>query len=244
MTAVRRPGNLNKGPYGIFDELTEMALDEAIKKAVPVDDEQIGYIGNEPVFVLCQYLQGVNLPEGTVLSDLRPFAKQWYDLSADMLVDADGEILSFGDVWAQVLEVWQKIKYAKGNALENAKIRAGNATYTIPELQWCEDGHILYLAKVCYELSRPDGKFFISGEDAGGILGKTQKTGRASLKMFEASKIIVCTQKGHSGKASEYKYIGKPVFEATSADSFEHRKQKMIDDLQRAESEDNTSEDD
>ena len=76
-----------KGSYGVFDELTETALNEAIKKAVPVDDEQIGYIGNEPVFVLCQFLKGIDMPATTVLRDLRPFAKQWYVLSKDMLLD-------------------------------------------------------------------------------------------------------------------------------------------------------------
>lgn len=26
-------------------------IDKAIQKAIPVDDEQVGYIGNEPVFL-------------------------------------------------------------------------------------------------------------------------------------------------------------------------------------------------
>ncbi len=232
------PKNQKKGPYGVFDELTEAALEQAIEKCVPVDDEQIGYIGNEPVFLLCQYMQGVDMPEGTTFNDLRPFVKRWYDLAKDKLIGEDGDCLSFGEVWGQFVEAWEKVKFPKNNALESAKIRATQATYQIPELDWCQDESIIYLARVCYELSQPDGMLFLSGYDAGGILGKTQKPGRLALKMFCAEKIIKCIQVGNRKKASDYQYVGKTLSETKpekQSAEFEQRKQKMKEDLMRAD---------
>jgi len=229
------------GSYGVFDKTTETALIEAAEKAVPVDDEQIGYIGNEPIFVLCQYLRGVSLPEDTTFEDLRPFTKYWFDLSEDKLIDEDGENLSFAEVYAMAIELWDKVKYAKGSALDSAIVRAKASTYTIPELEWCDDERILLLARICYELSRPDGDFFLSGDDAGKVIGKTQKTGRNALKMFEYVKIIKCVNTGHTGKASDYEYVGKPVIETKPNNDFEKKRQKMIEDLRVPDNEDNSN---
>ena len=173
------------------------------------------------------------MPKSTTLIELKPFAKQWYELLKDQLLDDDGCCITFAQAWAQIVEVWGKVKHCKGDALDAAKARANRATYKIRQLEWCDDKHIQYLARVCYELSKPDGTFFLSGYDAGEILGKDQKTGRAALKMFELEKLILCTKVGNRHKASEYKYTGKPPFHAESTDELEQRKQKMIEDVLR-----------
>jgi hypothetical protein len=175
--------------------------------------------------------------KNATFEQIKPFAKQWHDLSNDMLIDLEGCNMTFGQVWAQIVEVWGKVKYAKGDALKDAKIRAEQAKYKIPELDWCEDENMHKLAKVCYELSLPDGYFFLSGTDAGKILGKTQKMGRSALKMFQIDGIIELVKKGHSGVASDYKYIGKPVVYTEPTDAFEQRKRILIDQLKKAESE-------
>lgn len=214
------------------------AFEQAIQKAIEeteLKSDEPDVIGNRPVFILCQYLKGTVMPETVTLADLKPSIERWYGLSKGFLFGEDGEPLSFTEVWAQFLEVWNKVRHPKGNALESAKLRAEKATYHILELDWCDDQNILYLARVCYELSRPDGDFFISGYDAGEILGRTQKTGRVVLKMFGFEKIIECTKKGHTGIASDYKYIGKPVIEPKATSKFEQRKQKAIEDLKRAD---------
>ncbi|MBN2457296.1 MAG: hypothetical protein JXB29_12300 [Sedimentisphaerales bacterium] len=174
------------------------------------------------------------MANGTMLVDLKPFVKQWYNLSADKLVNKEGYKLTFGEVWAQLIEIWDKVKHAKRDALWTAKICAKRETYKIPELDWCDDQSIKYLAKVCYELSRPDGTFFLSGDDAGEILGRTQKTGRAALKMLGYEKVIKCVKTGVRRRASDYEYIGKPVV-ATTLSKFEQKKQKMIEDMNRAD---------
>ncbi|MBN2317294.1 MAG: hypothetical protein JXM79_25440 [Sedimentisphaerales bacterium] len=230
---------MGKGSYGVFDEAMEAALERAIQKAIPVDNEQVGYIGNEPVFLLCQYLKGIDLPKSAGVKGLKPFIGQWYELSKEKLIDEEGCPMTFGQVWAQVVEVWDKVKYSKGNALETAKIRAGKARYEIPELNWCDDEKMLYLARVCYELSRPDGVFFMSGYDAGEILGKDQKTGRAFLKMLQSEGVIRCTKVGNRHKASEYLYIGTPVFHTESTEGQQQKVQKMIEDMMRAKTQRN-----
>lgn len=214
------------------------ALEQAIQKAIEetkLKFEEPDFIGNRPVFILCQYLKGTVMPDTATFAELKPFVERWYELSKGFLFGEDGEPLSFTEVWAQFIEAWDKVRHPKGNALESAKLRAEKATYQILELDWCDDQNILYLASVCYELSRPDGIFFLSGYDAGEILGRTQKTGREVLKMFGFEKIIECIKKGHTGIASEYKYIGKPVIEPKATSNFELKKQKLIEDLKLAD---------
>lgn len=232
-------GSMDKGSYGVFDEATKAALEQAVLHAVPVDDEQVGHIGNEPVFLLCQYLKGVDLPMSAGIKGLKPFVRRWYELSKDKLIDQEGYPMTFGQIWAQVVEVWEKVKHPKRNALEIAKIRAGKARYKVPELNGCDDEKMLYLARVCYELSLPDGAFFISGYEAGDILGKDQKTGRAVLKMFQSEGVIRCTKIGNRHDVSEYEYVGKPVFHTRLTDDFEQKQQKLKEDLMRAEAQGN-----
>jgi hypothetical protein len=224
-----------ENPLDNIDEL-EQAIQKAIEETELKSDE-LDYIGNRPVFILCQYLKGTVLPDTTTFADLKPSVQRWYEQLKGSLFDEDGETLSFTEVWAQFIEAWDKVRHPKGNALESAKLRAVKATYQIPDLDWCDDQSILYLAKVCYELSRPDGIFFLSGYDAGKILGKTQKTGRAVLKMFISENIIECTKIGDRHNASEYRYIGKPVIEV-KATSEERKTKKMIEDLLRADMKD------
>jgi hypothetical protein len=217
------------------------ALEQAIQKAIEetkLKSDEPDFIGNRPVFILCQYLKGTVMSDTTTFADLKTSVQRWYELSKGFLFDEDGEPLSFTEVWAQFIEAWNKVRHPKGNALESAKLRAEKATYQILELDWCDDQSILYLARACYELSRPDGVFFLSGYDAGEMLGRTQKTGRAVLNMFVFEKIIECTKKGHTGIASEYKYIGKPVFEVKATSKFELKKQKMIEALRQADMKD------
>lgn len=214
------------------------AIEQAIRKAVAetgLTSDEPDFIGNRPVFILCQYLKGVEMSNSTTLIELKPFAKQWYELLKDQLEDENGDGLTFAQAWAQIVEVWDKVKHPKGDALDAAKARANRATYKIPELDWCDDEKIQCLARICYELSQPDGTFFLSGYDAAEILGKDQKTGRAALKMFEFEKLTVCTKVGNRHRASEYKYIGKPVLQTELPEDLEQRRQRMIEDLRRSQ---------
>lgn len=228
--------NLKKGPYGVFDEWTEAALEQAIQNAVPVDDEQRGHIGNEPEFEWCGWMQGV-IPKSTDLQKMKPFAQRWYELSEDKLEDDCGDALTFSEIWSNIVESWHKVDHPKKNSLKTAQLLAKKATYKILELDWCKDEVILHLARVCYQLSLPDGKFFLSGGDAGDIIEKDQKTGRKALIMFGVEKIIKLIQKGYTGHASDYQYIGEPPVECPEKppDQFEKRKRKMIDDVMATE---------
>lgn len=219
-----------------MSKLDTATIERAIQKAVAETSlkyDEPDHIGNRPAFILSQYLKGVEMPRSTTLIELKPFAKQWYELLKDQLLDDNGCCITFAQAWAQIVEVWGKVKHSKGDALDAAMIRAKKATYKIHELNWCDDEYIQYLARVCYELSKPDGTFFLSGYGAGEILNKDQKIGRATLKMFELEKLIECTKVGNRHKASEYRYTGKPPFHTKSADKFEQRKQKMIEDVLR-----------
>lgn len=217
-------------------ELDMNAIERAIQKAIPVDDEQIGYIGNEPVFLLCQYLKGVDMPDGTTFADLKPFFRQWYELSIGMLFDEYGDPLSFTEAWAQFIEAWPKVKYPKSAYLEQAKERAKNRKEPLPELAEF-DGDYQYLGVVCYELQQimRDRPFWLSTYDAGEILGKSQKVGHRAMKMLSAEGILELVKVGDRHNASEYRYIGKTTCQSSNnkmtAQEFEQQRKEMLEKL-------------
>lgn len=193
-------------------ESLEEAIEQAIQEALPIDDEQVGYIGNEPVFVLCRHLRGVALPNDFTFEDLKPYVRRWYNLSKDMLIDQDGEMLSFAECWAMFLNCWDKVKYACVDYLELAKKRAKSNKENWAQIQWIDKEEIFFLIAVCHELQQlvGDESFFLSSYDAAKILGKSQPRALVIMKMLEKLKILSCSKrgtKGKNGKASEYRYI-------------------------------------
>jgi hypothetical protein len=94
------------------------ALEQAIWKA-RAEIESLGeadYIGNRTVFIVAQYLKGLDMPEARTFVDLKPAFRQFYDQLNGLLVDEFEEPLSFGQAWAQLTELWPKVKYAGPSA--------------------------------------------------------------------------------------------------------------------------------
>jgi hypothetical protein len=113
-----------------MSELDTAAIEHAIQKAVAetsLKSDEPDYIGNRPAFILCQYLKGVEMSESTTLIELKPFVKQWYESLKEQLTDDEGCCITFAQVWAQIVEVWGKVKHGKGDALDAAQVRANRA---------------------------------------------------------------------------------------------------------------------
>lgn len=192
------------------NEAIERAIQKARDEVENFDGED--YIGNRPVFILWQYLGGIDMPESMTLTDYKPIVKQWYGLSDGLLVDESGEPLTFTEVWGQFVEVCgkDKVKYFKRDCLELAKQRAKRHKKPLPELAEYDQAH-RYLGAVLYELQEiaGDGSIWLSSYDAGEILDKDQKRGLRAMNMFVADGILCRLKAGNRHYATEYKYIGK-----------------------------------
>lgn len=183
---------------------------------IPAKDEAAAftgthYIENRPAFILWQYIGGIEVPEGFELKDYRPIVKKWYGISQEILVDQHGEIPSFTEVWSLFEDVVlnNRVKHFKINAFELAKQRSRNRKTPLPEaVENDYDQAYQYLLAVCYELQNiaGDEPFFITGEQAGNILGRSQPVGHAALKMFVNHGILERVKIGHTGVSSEYRY--------------------------------------
>ena len=193
--------------------IIEKALEKA--KAEYEQFEGSDFVGNRAVFILCQYLRGVVNTEKIKAEELDLYVRQWYDLCDGLLVDNDGEPLSYIEIWAQFIDIWQneRVKFPKIDHLALALERARQYSKPRPEVAHLNCPKTQLIAHTCYELQqlRGDNQFFISQEDAGRIIGKGQKEGRLIMNLFMSEGVLVLNEKGRTGLASTYSYVVNPL---------------------------------
>ena len=172
------------------------------------------FVGNRAVFILCQYLQGVVNAEKITAEQLDLFVRQWYDLCDGSLVDDGGMPLSYTEIWAQFIDIWEneRVKFPKIDHLATALERARQYEQPRPEVAHLDCKRTQLIAHTCYELQqlRQDNQFFISQEDAGKIIGKGQKEGRLIMNLLLSEGVFVLVEKGRTGVASTYSYVVNP----------------------------------
>ncbi len=220
-------------------------IQKALEKA-KVEYEQFegsDFVGNRAVFILCQYLQGVVDTEKVTAEELDLYIRQWYDLCDGLLVDDDGEPLSYIEIWAQFIDVWEngRVKFPKIDHLALALERAKEYAKPRPEVAHLDCPKTQLIAHTCYELQqlRQDGTFFIAQEDAGRIIGKGQKEGRLIMNLLMSEGILVLIEKGRTGLASTYSYIENPLGskgKKLTNTEFERRRKAMLKQIKSVDS--------
>ena len=218
------------------NKIVQKALENA--KAEYEQFEGSDFVGNRAVFILCQYLQGVVDVEKVTPEELDLYVRQWYDLCEELLVDEDGEFLSYIEIWAQFIDIWQngRVKFPKIDHLAIALEKAKKYTMPRPEVAHLNCPKTQLIAHTCYELQelRKDGTFFISQEDAGRIIGKKQKQGRLIMNLLLNEGVIALIEKGRTGLASTYTYITNPnstKVRKLTVTEFERKKKDLIKQL-------------
>ena len=188
-------------------------LERAIEKAKAEYEQFEGsdFVGNRAVFILCQYLEPIVDRESISAEELDFCVRQWYDLCNGLLVDEDGEPLSYTEVWAQFIDVWEneRVRFPKIDYLALALERAKRYDKPRPEVAHLDSPKIQLLAHTCYELQqlRQDNQFFIAQENAGKIIGKGQREGRLMLNLLLSEGVLSLIEKGRTGFASTYSYV-------------------------------------
>ena len=193
-------------------------LEQAAQDALDDKDSLQSEIDNKPVFILCQHLRGV-VPAKTDPEDLKWVVQRWYNL-AKMRLPPNCLEEDFDTVWLQFLDIWEhkKVKFPKKDALNLAIKQATQREYILPELECLVDERLKKLGYVCFELQQLSGEnpFFLSQEDAGNIVGVCQKKGRLLLSRLVQLKIIERVKIGHTGRASEYRYVAPTILQKQS----------------------------
>lgn len=192
-------------------EALRQALDQAID-AVKTLDRDNDYIGNQQIFLLCQYLRAVADPAEYNSTALEPYLTAFYEASKPILVDEFGDPMDYDTARAQFVYVWDgnKVKWARGARLQKAIQAAKSRETNRPELKRYTNSAILLLGHTCYILAKinnNNGIFFLTQTAAGQIMGKSQPIARQTLSLFCQDGILARRLKGHTGRAGEYTYL-------------------------------------
>lgn len=219
------------GKYGIFDSETENAIEMAIQQAIE-DKTEIGDIGNEPVFRLCQYLSGIISQKDHPADTLKPIVHDFYQKHPELhdYYDFFEIMLMFSHIWDN-----EKVKNPKMAYLKIAIMRADKDTENRPESAWIDNERMRRLDNVCFHMQKLTGEnpFWISQYQAGEIIGRSDTLGREYLDGLEMKGNLLRHKTGNYGnrKANEYFYIRHPAHPHKSADGKNPIAKKMISDL-------------
>lgn len=198
--------NTNPARKAVFEPQIVEHLNNCIDRAIQ-EHIEVAKIGNEPVFVLCQYFKGV-VKDDTPVDSLESFLQNWYKkyIAIQNEYEYEEVFLLFADIWKN-----KRAKHAKTANFEIAVQRAEKQTGVRSEIAWCDKPHIIKLDNICYELQILQGTkpFFISQYQAGKIIGKSPVMGRYALDYLTGKTIEkVTTGDPLKRLANSYHYIG------------------------------------
>lgn len=215
--------NLDDLASKIEEKIDTDAVKRAFEQTIPQSTMDFGKVGNEPIFSLCRKLKGImpDLPSDELLSMLDPLFRNWFRRAESVFKSANHGVESYEDFVIQVTYILDgnKVKCPNLDCIQTAM---DNATKWYqsprPEMAWCQDRKILYLAAVCFELQALLGEraFWLSQYDAEKICGKQARQCGYVLNNLCSRKILLKTKSGDrhlGGKANEYRYIGTDIGE-------------------------------
>lgn len=201
------------------DDTNIQNLRKAFDETIPVNEKDIGKIGNEPIFRLCRKLAGllnVNIPAEKLLDNYKHLFVDWFRKSSKIFETTGNAIESYEDFLIQFTYIWDN-KKVKHPDIEYIPMALSNARKWYqsprPEMAWCKDQKILLLAAVCYELQTLCGGdyFWVSQYDAEKVCGKQARQCGFILTEFCKRGILKKIKSGdrfRGGNANEYQYIG------------------------------------
>ncbi len=174
-----------------------------------------GYIGNEYCFRFAQRLKRA-FPQADP-QDMKDVFTRWYNESGETLEDDTGEHMSYIEAWAKFLDCWDKVKYASGGAL--AEARAKLPTWMtpwkkskIPHADRYPDDKMRMLLALCYELQQiaGDDTFYLASRDAGSVIGTSAPTANAFIKMLIRDRVLMLVEPHTTHRARRLRFVSDP----------------------------------
>jgi hypothetical protein len=146
----------------------------------------------------------------TQLDCLETYLQKWWTAAKP---NTSGDHPHFRESWKDFVFAWEEARIPYGETLKVAFERAQSAPPSRKAVaQYGEGSARTLLATFCRELQQlNDGEFFwLSGRDAGPLLGVADVHAWRWLRILQADKIIELLKKYPSGvrKACEYRYTG------------------------------------
>lgn len=161
---------------------------------------------NSRGFAFARALKAMPAYADANVSDLREPAKRWYEASKP---HTSGEH-DFAEVWAELVYAWPRVKYPLGSGpmAETMKRAEASTPPAIAEAYGNET--VSRLIRLCRELQRNAGQkpFFIAYRTITELLGINRNRAGQFMEMLIADDVLVLVRKGHTGRASEYRYLG------------------------------------
>lgn len=167
------------------------------------------FCNNRPAFVFCRAILTVG--RDVTPAEVLPIARQYHAVaeSEGLMVDNAGNKIDFDLFWLQVEDTATKTVCPIGANVDIALRHAKSRNRQAMELNSL-NANLRLLANVCFELQNftRDEPFFLSGKDAGRVVGMSRQCGDLFLRKLCREGILRKLDQGYTGHASTYFYIG------------------------------------
>jgi hypothetical protein len=136
--------------------------------------------------------------------ELRPAVEWWFEAARKIVRTKDWDT-----TWSDFLAGWPKVKTPFGESME-AVIEQARQEPDPECVTKCQSQETRLLIRICKVLQRRagDAPFFLAARAAGEATGLDKDTANKRLGLLRETGILELVKKGHTGRASEYRYIG------------------------------------
>lgn len=136
--------------------------------------------------------------------ELRPIAYEWYQAALPTC-----DTLDFDTTYSDFLHGWDRARTAYGAALGDALRVAEDSPHPNCASVF-DDPRTVLLVKLCRELQTRagDAPFFLAGDRAAEAVDLEPRQANRRLGMLVSVGILKRVTMGHTGRASEYRYLG------------------------------------
>lgn len=184
----------------VYDADLKARIERAISETVPL----IVGARNAGIFAYARRLKAIPELASRKGLELREAVQWWHEAARPTIGTKDWDT-----TWADFLHGWARVRAPYGQAiaeaLEQARIAPDPecaARFDAPQTRM--------LIRLCRVLQRRAGAdpFFLTARAAGAAVSLDKGTALKRLEMLTAEGVLTRTYKGHTGKGSEYRYLG------------------------------------
>ncbi len=189
----------------VFDEKLKTQIREIVRATQPTGPGQ----RHRKIFEIARRLKSIPRLVDIEARHFRPFVRKWHEMAKNVIRTKEWE-----ETWIDFLEGWDRVRKPSGEGLMNEILEKvehefdENGVPARPRIIF-DNPKARLLYGICRELQLVVGEqpFFLSTDTVAELLSVSKKTAWAWLKTLEHERVIELVYKGHTGRASEYRFI-------------------------------------
>lgn len=191
---------------GVCDSAPLSLCVTTVEEAIQLTLAEVPGHRNSRGFAFARALKAMPAYADANVSDLREPARRWYEASKPHM---SGEH-DFAEVWAELVYAWPRVKYPRGTGPMAETMKRAEASNPPAIAEAYGNETVSRLIRLCRELQRNAGDkpFFIAYRTIAELLGINRNRAGQFVEMLIADDVLVLVRKGHTGRASEYRYLG------------------------------------